>query len=147
MAEPEKILKAPAELERLAALRKKLYGTDRDDHLDELDMWEKKIKKALIFLNLKEHEGIPDIIAKAKEEIHLINLKLLTEEGTVDTYNPEVLIHKSIERQRLIDLRTVWTWFLSLFGDATTALKEAEAFLQVQEADDITADDENVGRA
>lgn len=141
MTEPEKVLKNPPELERLYALRAKLYGTDRDDHLAELDMWEKKIKKALIFLNLKQHEGIPDLIAKANEEIRLINLKLLTETGEEETYNPEALIHRSLERQRLLDLRSMWTWFKTLFEEAKTELSEAEAFLTQQDDDGSEQDD------
>ena len=141
MTEQTKVLKNPPELDRLYALRAKLYGTDRDDHLAELDMWEKKIKKALIFLNLKEHEGIPDLIAKANEEIHAINIKLLTETTGEDTYNPEALIHRSLERQRLLDLRSMWTWFKSLFEEAKTELSEAEAFLVIQEDDGSEKDD------
>lgn len=141
MTEQTKVLKNPPELDRLYALRAKLYGTDRDDHLAELDMWEKKIKKALIFLNLKEHEGIPDLIAKANEEIHAINIKLLTETASEDTYNPEALIHRSLERQRLLDLRSMWTWFKSLFEEAKTELSEAEAFLVIQEDDGSEKDD------
>ena len=144
----EKTLKNPPQLERIYELRKKLYGTDRDDHVEELDLWERKTKKALIFLNLKEHEGIPDLLAKADEEIQLINAKLLAEEFgpniAPEDYRPEVLIHQSLARQRLIDLRTMWMWFKSLFEEAKTDLNEVEAFLEGQEDPGIE-DDPYVG--
>lgn len=140
----EKILKNPAHLDRLYALRAGLAGTDRDDHLEEINEWERKIKRALIFLNLKEHEGIPDLLARANQEIKEINARLLSEELTEGEYSPEKLISASIERQRLYDLRSVWMWFKSLFEDANNELKAADAFLMTQE-DDAKLEDEYVG--
>lgn len=136
----EKTLQNPPQLERLSALRAKLYGTDRDDHVAELDMWERKVKKALIFLNLKKHEGIPDILLKANEEIRAINAKLLEDRVQNNAYTPDMLINDSLERQRLLDLRSVWVWFKTLFEEAKTDLNEVDAFLQEQESEEIADD-------
>lgn len=147
MSEPEKVLKNPPELQRLYDLRQRLSGTDRDDHLEELSSWERRIKKSLIFLNLKGHEGIDQLLARADEEIAQINEKLLAEQDysvDISNFTPERLIAHSIERQRLYDLRTVWKWFKSLFEDAEEGLNEANAFLTNQETPDF--EDEYVGK-
>lgn len=131
-----KILKNPPELDRLYAIRQKLAGTDRDDHMAELDERERKIKRALIALNLKGHEGITMLLERANEEIKSINLKLLEERKTDGTFSPEALINDSLERQRLLDLRMVWQWFKGFFSEAEDEMKANREFLDEQEKEE-----------
>lgn len=137
------ILKAPKELERLYKLRARLSGTDRTDHLDEIDKWEKEIKKALIFLNLKGHEGIGMLIDKANDEIGQVDEILRSTRPT--DLSPEGVTKYAYETARLFDRKELWEWFKTLFDGAETALKDAEVFLDGQEEDEIEQKDGFVG--
>lgn len=139
----EKILTNPPELERLYKLREKLAGTDRDDHLAELDSWERKIKKALIFLNLQGHEGIQQLIEKADAEVKEID-EILVGTRPLDL-SGEGALKYTYEAARLHDRRELWSWFKTLFGEAETDLKDAEQFLNGQEDDEANTD-EYVGK-
>lgn len=138
-----KVLTNPPELDRLYKLREKLANTDREDHLLELDGWERKIKKALIFLNLQGHEGIQQLIAKANEEIREIDEVLI---GTRPLdLSGEGALKYTYEAARLHDRRELWSWFKNLFQEANADLKDADQFLIGQE-DDPNEGDSYVGK-
>lgn len=141
MAE-NKILKDPEELERLNKIRAQLTGTDRDDHVGELDDWEQRIKQALIFLNLKGHEGIDMILARANDEIRAINLELIADVGE-GTHTEAALIAESMNRRELLYRRKLWTWFKELFTEAESEMDAARAFLASQE--EVPPEDPYVG--
>lgn len=127
----EKILKNPPELDRLYRVRARLAGTDRDDHIEELNIWEGKIKKALIALNLKGHEGITMLIDRAKDEIREIN-DVLTSTRPVNL-SAEGAQQYAYEAARLHDKKSMWEWFMEFFQEAETSISEAGVFLSDQE--------------
>lgn len=128
----EKILQEPEELERLMAIRQKLVGTDRDDHLSELDAVEKQIKKALIFLNLQGHEGIQQLLTKAREEIRDINRILMVQKPV----SMGVASQFAYETHLLHARREMWAWFMNLFTEAEDSIKNVRGFLDLQEEDE-----------
>ncbi len=137
------ILQTPKELDRLYKLRARLAGTDRDDHLEEINKWEKEIKKALIFLNLRGHEGIGMLIDRANEEIAQVD-EILRSTRPVDL-SPEGVTKYAYESARLFDRKELWEWFKTLFDGAESALKDAEVFLDGQEDEGIEKDNSFVG--
>ncbi len=122
-------------LERIKALREKMARAGGDDSLAELDKWERKAKKALIFLSLQKHEGIQMVIERANEELKDISQRLLLERPD-GSESPEKY---ALERQFLFDREDLWRWFKSLFVDAETELKMIEEDLAAQETDESEA--------
>ncbi len=117
-----KILEENEILLRIAKIREKLGDTDRTDNLKELEQWEAKAKKALIFLNLKGHEGIEMIINKAKEEI--LNRQESLKSKRPASLDPQEAIKYASDRAFDFLGIDMWTWFLNLFLESELDLKE-----------------------
>lgn len=128
--------KEPPILERIIAVRAKLAGTDRDDHLREVDVWEAKAKKALIFMSMKGHEGIDMLITKAREEIQLINIELTKEPTENDEWADAQFAQEALKRRALFAQRNLWHWFLGLFDEAAEDLKIIEGDIALQESEE-----------
>lgn len=119
----------PPILTRIDSVRQKLAGTDRTDHLRELDLWEQRAKKDLITLSLRGHEGIDMIIQQAKESIAQCQAKLRTERP-----DPKADVNKYfLDHQFLFQQIDLWGWFLGLFSEAQIDLDAIEIELAQQE--------------
>ena len=128
---PNQHLKVPEELARIDALRKKLAGTDRDDHLDLLDQWEQKVKQASIMLALRGHEGIEMILKRAEQELREIDEVLGNSKPT--DFSPDGLAKYAFEQKALYDRRELWEWFRSLFTDAKRQIQEVQYDLDTED--------------
>jgi hypothetical protein len=104
-------------LNKISKLKQHLFGTDRDDHLEEVASWEDRAKKALLVNNLLEHEGIKIIVENVTADISALNARLQTEKA--DTL-PDA------QRNALIDVRDYMEWFLNIFTTAKSDLIEIE---------------------
>lgn len=130
-----KALGVPPELARIAALRAKLAGTDRDDHLAELDIWETKVKKAAILLSLQGHEGIQILLDHANQELRDID-EVLREGSKPKLLSPEGSMTHTMEQWALFERKELWEWLRSLFTDAKRDIREVGRDLDMQEAED-----------
>lgn len=110
----------PKILQDFAKLRGKLLGTDRPDHLEELQGREEEIKTALLKLSAKKHDGIKLLEKAAQEELHDVYLKLLHQKADDPNH------------AHLLALRDVWVWFSSFFLDADAIIAENERFIKEQ---------------
>lgn len=117
----------PKVLQNIKKIRAKLKGTDREDHLDEIEQWEKDAKKAILVANLQDHEGIKILSTNIALEIASLNTRLTTEKS--DTL-PETT------RDVIIDVRDYMVWFLGFFADAQRSLKEVEETVENQLEED-----------
>jgi hypothetical protein len=104
-------------LNKITKLKANLFGTDRDDHLEIVDGWEKQAKKALLLENLLEHDGIKIIVENVTQDIKALNHRLQTEKS--DTLPED-------KRNALIDVRDYMEWFMSLFDTARSDISEIE---------------------
>lgn len=136
MPNPKKIkpptLQVPPELARIAALRKQLTGTDRDDQLKELDTWETKVKKAAILLSLQNHEGIQMIIDRADEELGNIE-RVLLEGSKPKELSPDGAMQHTMEQWAIYEKKELWEWFRGLFTDAARDIREVRQDLDLNE--------------
>ena len=129
-------LQVPPELERIEKVRAKLTGTDREDHLKELDIWATKVKKAAILLSLEGHEGIQMILDKADEELASID-QVLLEGSKPKELSPEGAMQHAMEQYAIYEKRELWTWFRGLFTDARREIKEVRQDLDLQEEEEL----------
>lgn len=131
---PKEKIKDP--LKRIAAVRKKLVdsGTDRDDHIKEVDEWTVRAKRALIILNLQGHEGIQMITARAKQEMTDI-LKVLKTKRPKDL-SPDGSVAYSMEVKDMFNRLDLWEWFHNLFVEAEDEIRIITANLDEQEQTD-----------
>lgn len=125
-------VQTPEILKRINAVRNRLSGTDRGDHLDTIDEWEKKAKASLIALSLMKHEGPQILISKARAEITAINQMLIHDRPTGGD-----LAKYALERQYLFDRKDLWLWFLNFFSDSIKELEEIDKDLALQETPDL----------
>lgn len=131
----KKILKEHPLLERIAENREKLQGAD-PEHLNSVDMWEVRVKKALIFLSLDGHEGIVEMKKRAKEEIVKINGLLLL--ANPADLSPAGSAKYAYEAARMFDKKEMWLWFLSLFTEQQAELDAVAAELDIEGLDDVS---------
>lgn len=127
-------LKVPEELQRIADLRERLVGTDRPDHLEIIDGWENKVKKAAILLSLQRHEGIQILIEKAEEELVGIDEILRSNLSKPKELSPEGAMQFAMEQYALHTRKEFWEWFRSLFTDAVRDIKDVRADLDAEDA-------------
>ncbi len=132
------ILTTPNILKEINLVRSKLAGTDRTDHLAEVEQWERDAKKALIFLSMQGHEGIQMIVDKAKNEIQTCNKELISDRQR-DRSDEEY----ARSRQFLFDRIDLWTWFLNLFVESEEKLREIRASLDLQKETDAESPDDS----
>lgn len=102
-------------LARIDALKRKLIGTDRPDHIEIVSEWEKKAKKSLLLLDLKKHQGVKILADMCVEQIKEANELLNISKS--DSLS-------SSERDSLIEKRNVLLWLLRLFGQARDDLNQ-----------------------
>lgn len=117
----------PKLLSNLQKIRQKLVGTDRDDHIDEVNEWEREAKQALLLDNLQEHAGIKIIVKKLHEDIKHIDARLMREKS--DTMPDHV-------RDVVIDLRDFMKGFLEIFAVSKSTIKELEETVDKELSDD-----------
>ena len=79
--------------------------------------WEDQVKRAFLVNSLKEHEGIQIILKKFEEDIKEID-NILIEAKSKDLTD--------LERDRLIDRKTLYKEFLKFFIDAGVKIKRVE---------------------
>lgn len=135
-----KILKENEILERIAKVRERLGETDSEESLKELALWEAKTKKALIFLNLKGHEGIDAMIEKAKEEIKIRRESLHVKRPS--SLSLEASAHYASEAAFTFATIDLWTWFLNLFLESEADLKDV---LDSLDREETPEEDEYLG--
>lgn len=121
----------PIELQKVATLRKFLEGTDRDDHIEQVDRWEKEIKEKLIAVSLQKHEGIEMLIKKSIIEIKSIN-QILVAEADPKPATPAEFEADCHRRALLYEKRNLWSWFLNFFTDAKERLEVINKELDMQ---------------
>lgn len=127
------VLKVPDELQRIADLRARLAGTDRDDHLDLLDSWEKKVKKAFIFLSLERHEGVGILLDKCDQELEDID-EVLRAGSKPKELSPDGAMAYTMEQYALHQRKELWEWLRSLFTDAKRDIREVKLDLDGEDA-------------
>lgn len=125
----------PDALHRIASLREKLTkgNTDREDHLQEIDAWERKVKKAVIILSLKGHDGIKMILEKTEQELKDIDEVLRTIRPT--DFSPDGMSKHCHEIKSIHDRKDLWEWFRSFFTDAERDIQEVDSDLDLQDED------------
>lgn len=124
----------PPILSRIDKVRQMLAGTDRTDHLHELEVWEQRAKKDIILLSLQGHEGIDMIIKQAKETIALCQSKLRTERPSAITEKDA--IRYTLEREFLFQQIDLYGWFLGMFQEAQVDIDAIEMELAQQEEEE-----------
>ena len=117
---------------RIQKVRERLYGSDRTDHLEETIKWENRAKKALILMNAKGHEGFQILLEQAKKEIQERNRSL--KERRPEDMSPDGMHKYTTERAMDFLALDLWAWFLSIFMDAETEIKDLENILASEEA-------------
>lgn len=128
------VLQQPAALEKVAQVRQKLAGTDRDDHLEIVDGWEKKVKDSLIKLSLTGHEGIQMLVKHATDRIVEINKSLRSDQ--TDSFSAADMQKYAISNARKFEQKAMWLYFLSFFSDAQATLDSVEEDLDKQLSDE-----------
>lgn len=112
---------APKELRDIAEIRKRLLAGNADeDQISEVGEWEARAKEALIFLNLKKHEGIGMILRRAFEELRDIDEVLRKQEVT--DLSVEGAMKFASETAVLQERKKLWRWFIELFSVAESDL-------------------------
>jgi len=132
-------LKIPPVLERIALVRQRMQGTDRDDQLDEIDQWEARAKKSLILLSLQGHEGIDMIMEKAKDTIRECQ-KRLKEQRPRDM-GEKSAVQYALDREFIFQQIDLWSWFLTIFIDAKEDVEIIQRELDVQDTTDDEEED------
>lgn len=127
----------PQELKDIARIREALFDTDRDDHLAILNDWEKRVKKALIMLNLRKNEGIQVILRMAEETIRGIDQEL--EGRKPKSLSPDDALEFAHETLLLHERRAMWEQFMRLFVDSEEDLEEIRSDIKLQ------LEEENLG--
>lgn len=107
----------PEVLKNLDRIRVKLIGTDRDDHLEIFNDWQKLANKALLLMDLKNHDGFKQIIAEMSEWIGVID-------ETLKTANSRDLPDK--DRDILLERKRFMVDFLEIFSVSEQDLKNVE---------------------
>lgn len=129
----------PPELAKIQRVRARLIagGTDRDDHLKVIDDWEKRVKDALIALNLQKHEGVKMLMRRAGRELLEIDDILRTQRPK--SLTPDDALAFAHETTLLHERKRLWEWFMGLFSDAREDLEDvmSEVMLEFEgERDD-----------
>jgi len=94
---------------------KKLYPHEGK----KIDNWENQEKRAIIYLDVKEHQAIKWIENDLIDSIYTINEKLLSDDPLTD-----------IERECLLTDRQRCEWFLNIFTKSDETIKKIKDNLQ-----------------
>lgn len=113
----------PKELEKIDQLKKRLVGTDRDDHWQELLDKEKAIKDALLKRDLSKHRGMKMLIEWVTLRIRDAN-DLLTRAKSKDLTDAQ--------RDGLIEVRDFMIEFLRFIDPRGVDLAEINKDLDYQ---------------
>lgn len=113
----------PEILKNLDRIRLKLIGTDRDDHLEIFNDWTKQATKALLLLDLKEHDGFKQIMTEMAGWIDVID-------ETLKTANSRDLPDK--DRDLLLERKKFMVDFLEIFSVSEQDLKNVEKEVAAQ---------------
>ena len=119
----------PEILKNLDRIRLKLIGTDRDDHLQIFEDWRNTANKALLLMDLKEHNGFKQIMAEMNDWLNVIDEAL-------KTANSRDLPDK--ERDLLLARKKFMFDFLEIFSVSEQDLKivEKEVAAQIKAIED-----------
>jgi hypothetical protein len=104
-------------LEKLDQLRQKFDSPAYKDDPDTINAWDKEAKRAMLVGDLKSHEGIKMIVDKLANDIAEINVLLSTARS--DKFSDAT-------RDRVLDKKELYLWFLGLFPGAEKRLREIE---------------------
>lgn len=121
-------LKLHPTLQSIADLRDSLKGTDFPEQIIELNDLERKAKKGLTLLTLKNNIGVALLLSEAIEkrdeiEKFLIEMKPPSLESTDAVKFCGLIIEKQHER-------ALWTWFIEMFTDSERDMDDVHATIK-----------------
>lgn len=90
---------------------------------DQLKSWRSTVQRAMIQDDLKKHEGVQLIIEQLTKDLGEMDLILKTMKS--DKLS-------EAQRDRIIDRKELYLWFIGLFIDINTELKDIEAKVDEQ---------------
>lgn len=126
----------PEELEKIDRIRNYLVKGKADpDQIAEVDEWERKVKEALIILNVEKHEGIKLLVARAIEQVSLIDQEL--------THPSKPIAEHIAEVPDLFRKREMWEWLIDFFGVAKEDLANIRSEIDRQLKDDEAEEEED----
>lgn len=124
-------------LKRIDELKSRLVHSEREDHVREVQEWERKAHRALLTLDLEANAGVKILIKEITRMVRETN-ELLVIAPSKDL--------SDAQRDGLIEKRDFMLWFLGFFGqakqDVASLEKELEYQLESGVGGDIESDDE-----
>lgn len=136
-----KILVIPKVLEDLARIRERLVGTDRDDHVEEVEHANDRATTALLRLSALENEGVKQLVKAATDELKDIYVAIADKPYIGKQGSAADATRYAFELQCLHYQKDLWTWFLTFFVEAKQSKAEIEKFVADQEVPDLYADE------
>lgn len=122
----------PISLKRIDELKAKLVGNPQDK--DQVLEWEKQAKRALLTIDLSQHQGVRLFLAG------IIQLIQETNELLQNAMSDEL---STSQRDGLVEKRNFMLWIIDFFKDARTDLKSIEEELEYQLDGEVEADVED----
>lgn len=106
----------PKLLQKLDRLKKAFQEGD-DSSQWTIGEWEEQAKTALLKDNLLEHDGVKMIVSHITQEVADIN------EVLISTSSKDL---PDTDRDRLLDIKKFYSWFLTFFSEAKEDIKRIE---------------------
>lgn len=120
-------------LQKIADLRASLQGTDFPEQIKEVEELDKKARKGLAVLSLKNNVGVSILLEDAIRERDDIEDWLLDLKPTsLDPQYCVTFVGEVIERQHM---RKLWTWFIDMFAESEKDMADVEEMIKSQEED------------
>lgn len=111
-------LQHPPQLKKIDDLKKKLLREGSENLIEEVEGWERDVKANLITLSMEKNEGVVMLKAKIQEEIDEVKMVL------ENAYSKDL---SDRERDRLLDKKELYIWFLNLFEVSRSTVGNIEA--------------------
>lgn len=108
------VLKENPLIEKINRLKKRFSDSDETDKWI-IGEWEQQAKTAIIQKSLEGHEGVAMIIKHIQEEVKEINSVLISSKSKDLS---------DADRDRMIDMKNFYKWFLSFFTNAKEKIDE-----------------------
>lgn len=104
-------------LDRISQLATKFNSERYFNEQQIFSQWSSEATKALLIKDLSQHDGVKGIISRLEAEVEEMNLLLKNSDSKALPDN---------QRDRVLDKRNLYTWFLSYFSDAGKSLARIE---------------------